>query len=281
MAVQELLTIPREPKLAERIREAANRDALGHAAILSGRGDLPAAARFIAAAFQCRGADKPCGVCPDCRKVGKGIHPDVTAVEDPDHKNIAVDVLRGVVSDASILPNEGRRKVYIFPNCDVLDGKAQNVLLKVVEDGPPHAVFLFCAENSAVLLPTIRSRTTEWKLSPPLEEAEGDGQAVKFCEILCGGRAAELAAFCAELENSKLSREELRRILSGVRDLLASGLAACYGVSGEPLAGHLAEKMGKYRIALAAEVVGRYIRECNYNVGVGHLTGALAVDLSR
>ena len=148
MAVQELLTIPREPKLAERIREAANRDALGHAAILSGRGDLPAAARFIAAAFQCRGADKPCGVCPDCRKVGKGIHPDVTAVEDPDHKNIAVDVLRGVVSDASILPNEGRRKVYIFPNCDVLDGKAQNVLLKVVEDGPPHAAFLFCAENS-------------------------------------------------------------------------------------------------------------------------------------
>ena len=66
-----------------------------------------------------------------------------------------------------------------------------------------------------------------------------------------------------------------------MRDLLASGLAACYGVSGEPLAVHLAEKMGKYRIALAAEVVGRYIRECNYNVGVGHLTGALAVDLSR
>lgn len=281
MAAQEPLTIPGEPKLSGRIREAANRDALGHAAILSGRGDLPAAARFMAAAFQCRGADKPCGSCPDCRKVGKGIHPDVTVVEDPDHKNIAVDVLRGVASSASVLPNEGRRKVYIFPDANVLDGKAQNVLLKVIEDGPSHAAFIFCAENSAVLLPTIRSRTAEWKLSPPETAAGADSRAVQMCEILCGGRAEDLAAFCAELENSKISREELKLLLSDARDLLASGLAACYGAAGEGLAARLAERAGRRRLSAWAEVLGRCIRQCSYNVGAGHLTGALAVELAE
>ena len=150
--------IPGEPRLTERLREAAGRDALGHALILSGQGDLAAAARFAAAAMECQGENRPCGLCGPCRKVLRGIHPDVTTVEDPEHKNIAIDVLRDVVADDYTLPNEGRRKIYIIPDCGLLDPKAQNVLLKVVEDGPSHAAFLFCAVNSAALLPTIRSR---------------------------------------------------------------------------------------------------------------------------
>ena len=200
-------------------------------------------------------------------------------VTDPEHKNVSVDVLRGVTADASVLPNEGRRKVYIFPDCSLLDGKAQNVLLKVVEDGPVHAAFLFCAANSAVLLPTIRSRTAEWKLSPPPETAAEDGQARRLCELICGGRAPELAAFCAELENSKISREELKGLLSDTRDLLVSGLAAVYTGQGGPLAGQLAG-LGRYRLSSIVEKLGEFIRQCNFNIGVGHLLGALAVELS-
>ena len=281
MVNQEIPAISGEPRLSRRIREAAGRNALGHAAILSGQGELAAAARFMAAAFQCQGGDKPCGVCPDCRKVFKDIHPDVVTVVDPDHKNIAVDVLRGVVSDASVLPNEGRRKVYIFPDCSILDSKAQNVLLKVVEDGPPHAAFIFCAANSAVLLSTIRSRSTEWKLSPPAEEAApADGRARQLCEVICSGKAPELVGFCTELENSKISREELKGLLSDTRDLLVSALAAACTGQGDALAVRLAG-MGKYKLSTAVESLGGFIRQCSYNIGVGHLLGALAVELSR
>ena len=279
MAQQEPLTIPGEPRLSRRIREAASRDALGRAAVLSGQGDLAAAARFTAAALLCRGGDKPCGVCPDCRKVLRDVHPDVLTVTDPDHKNVSVDVLRNVTADASVLPNEGRRKVYIFPDCSLLDAKAQNVLLKVVEDGPAHAAFLFCAANSAVLLPTIRSRTTEWKLSPPPEAAERDPRARELCRLVCERKAPELAALCAELENGKISREELRGLLSDARDLLTAALAAaCTGQGDAPslqLAG-----AGKYRLSSIVEKLGVFIRQCNYNIGVGHLLGALAVELS-
>lgn len=276
----EMPVIPGEPRLSQRVREAAKRDALGHAAVISGPGDRAAAARFFAAALQCQGADKPCGVCPACRKVLREVHPDVTVVVDPDHKNVSVDVLRGVVADASVLPNEGRRKVYIFPDCSLLDSKAQNVLLKVVEDGPAHAAFLFCAENSAVLLPTIRSRTVEWKLSPTEEHAGADESARRLCRLISDGNAAELAVFCTELENSKISREDLQTLLSDTRDILASGLASVYGTECDSFAAQIGRTMGKYRLAAVIDKLGTFVRQCGYNIGVGHLCGALAVELA-
>ena len=279
MTGQEKLTIPGEPRLAQRLREAASRDALGHAVILSGQGDLSAAARFAAAAMECRGEDRPCGVCGPCRKVLRDIHPDVTTVSDPEHKNVSIDVLRDMAADAYTLPNEGRRKIYIFPDCGLLDPKAQNVLLKVVEDGPAHAAFLFCAPNSAALLPTIRSRAVEWKLSPPAETAAADGGAQELCRLLCENRAPDIAAYFAQLESGKTGREELACLLSGARDLLSKGLAAAYGAGGGPLARQLAQSMGPRRISQTADILQKYILRCRYNIGPGHLTGALAAEL--
>ena len=248
--------------------------------ILSGQGDLARAARFAAAAMECQGGDPPCGGCPACRKVLRDIHPDVITVRDPDHKNIVIEVLRSVRADAYILPNEGRRKVYLFPDCALLDPKAQNVLLKVLEEGPPHAAFLFCAESSAQLLPTIRSRCVEWRLSPPPLSAAADGDARRLCELLCEGRGADMAAFWTELENSKIEREALGRLLSDARDLVSRGLAACYGAGAEDeLSRRLAREAGRRKLAAWAEILDRFSRQCAYNIGVGHLTGALAAEL--
>lgn len=278
----DIYTLPGDPRLAQRIRQAAGRDALPHAVILSGHGDLPAAARFLAAAMECREASRPCGRCPACQKVRRDIHPDVITVQDPEHKNIAMDVLRQVRSDAYILPNEGRRKIYLFPDCALLDPKAQNVLLEVLEEGPPHAAFIFCGENSAVLLPTIRSRAVEWKLAPPEETASQDDGAKTLCQLLSAGRIPELAAFFTGLETGKTGREELQQLLSDARDLLTAALAATYGAgSPDPFSGLLAREMGRTRIVRALEVLGRYIPQCGYNIGVGHLAGALAVELAE
>ncbi|MBR6738800.1 MAG: DNA polymerase III subunit delta' [Oscillospiraceae bacterium] len=276
------MTIPADPRLAGRISEAAAHGALSHAIILSGQGDLAAAARYTAAAMQCGEANRPCGQCPACSKVLRGIHPDVITVEDPEHKNISIDVLRSVRADAYIIPNEGARKVYIFPDCDKLDPKAQNVLLKVVEEGPPHAAFLFCAENSAQLLQTIRSRSVEWKLAPREGSSTWSEEAQQLCLLISARKRADIAAFCADLENSKVSREELQSILSDARDLLTAALSTSYGAgNGDSLAARLAREMDRRRIAAAIEVLQRFIRECGYNIGVGHLTGALAVALEQ
>ena len=278
----EQLTIPEDTRLAQRIRQAAGRGALGHAVILSGQGDLPRAARFVAAAMECSGSDQPCGVCSACRKVLRDIHPDVITVQDPEHKNISMDVLRQVRSDAYILPNEGRRKIYIFPDCEIFDPKTQNVMLKVLEEGPPHAAFIFCAKNSATLLQTIRSRAVEWKLSPAEDRTGDDVDARKLCQLLCGSKAADITAFCADLESRKISRQELQQLLSCARDIVSRALAASYGLTGaDELADRMACAMSRQKLSATADTLQVFTRQCGYNIGVGHLTGALAVELTK
>ena len=148
------------------LRAAAERRALPHALLFTG-GDGSAAAEFAAAAMECTAEQgRPCGVCHACRKVLSGIHPDVVTVQDPEHKLLSAETVRNVRSDAYIRPNEGERKVYVFPDCALLTEADQNILLKTVEEGPPSAAFLFCAESASAVLPTLRSRCVECKLSP-------------------------------------------------------------------------------------------------------------------
>ena len=140
------------------VRAAANRGQLSHAVILTGEGDKLSPARYIAAAHLCRSeGQRPCLQCNACRKVMEGIHPDVTEVRDDDRKELAVDTIRALRQDVYIRPNEGERKVYLFTDCAQLNERDQNVLLKIVEEGPPYAAFLFCAENGAAVLQTLRS----------------------------------------------------------------------------------------------------------------------------
>ena len=270
---------------AIRIREAATRGTLSHALLFTGSGDRAAAARFAAAALECVGeGERPCGVCPACRKVLSGIHPDVITVQDPDHKNIAVDVVRAIRADAYIRPNEGARKVYVFPDCALLTEQDQNVLLKVVEEGPPYAAFLFCAENAAVVLQTLRSRCVELKLHPA---EEGGGEEIQAAEALCRclaerkrGKVAELAV---RLEKKRITREDLSALLERSRALCAAALLLQYGQEPEEscreIAPILAKNLTKSQIMRTIELLQKYRGECTYNVGTGHVLGALAVEL--
>ena len=277
-------TLEKDPG-ALRIREAAGRGTLSHALLFTGSGDRAGLARYAAAAMECT-ADRgqPCGVCPACRKVGQDIHPDVITVRDPDHKNIAVDVVRSIRADAYIRPNEGRRKVYLFPDCALLTEQDQNVLLKIVEEGPPYAAFLFCAENPSQVLQTLRSRCVEVKLRPGTEE---DGEPSEAAEALCRAigsrRRGAVAELAVRLEKKKLDREALSAVLERSRASFAAALLLLYGQQpGEmdrEIAPFLAKNLTKTQIMSTIELLQKYHGECAYNVGPGHVLGALAAEL--
>ena len=266
------------------LRAAAERRALPHALLFTG-GDGSAAAEFAAAAMECTAEDKPCGMCAACRKVREDIHPDVTRVQDAEHKNIAVDVIRAVRTDAYIRPNEGARKVYIFEDCSLLTEQDQNVLLKTVEEGPPYAAFLFCAENSAAVLQTLRSRCVELKLrpengGPAPEESE---TALALCRAVGQKKRGSAAELLVELERRKIDREQLRSVLEQAHGLFAQALLLSYGQRSQGEAGKtaqfLAKNLTKQQIMHTIELLQTYCRECAYNVGVNHVLGALAVEL--
>ena len=269
--------------VAARIREAAGRGALSPALLFTGPGDRLAAARLAAAAFQCRGDRKPCGVCPACRKVEADIHPDVITVRDEAHKNIAVDVVRSVRADAYIQPNEGARKVYLFPDCSLLTEQDQNVLLKVVEEGPPYAAFLFCAENRSQVLSTLRSRCVELQLPPAEAKTAPSEEGEELCRRIGSRRRGAVTEFLVGLERRRLDREALADMLAWAREEFAAALLLQYGYrdpeSQREIPPFLAKNLTKAQIMSTIELLETYHGECAYNVGVGHVLGALAAEL--
>ena len=272
--------------IARRIREAASRGTLSHALLFSGSGDLGAAAQYAAAAMECQSGQKPCGTCSACRKVFSGIHPDVITVRDEAHKNLSVDTIRQIRSDAYIRPNEGNRKVYIFPDCTILTEQDQNVLLKIVEEGPPYAAFLFCAENASVVLQTLRSRCVELKLHPAeTGEKESSEAGVELCRLLAAGKKGSAAELMVRLEKKRLDRDGLAAMLDQARTILAAALLAQYGKAPEEpeaaLAAQLGKRLTKQRIMGTIELLQTYRGACAYNVGVSHVLGALAVELEE
>ena len=207
------------PALAAR----AAAGALPHAWLLTGAPEerLEEAALSLSAAFLCEGlggsttetggrpgtgnAAVPCGVCKHCRKVEKGVHPDLQWVEKPpDKTQLVVDQVRALRADAYIRPNEAGRKVYILKNAQQMNDEAQNAFLKVLEEGPAYAVFLLLAENHLAMLPTIRSRCELLRLEgaagqdPELERRGGE-----LAGLLLGEERWRLVAWCAPYEKAK------------------------------------------------------------------------------
>ena len=119
-------------------------------------------AKLLASAILCQGTHKPCGACGPCRKLSSGNHPDFITVEDPEHKNVAVKIVRQIREDVFIKPNESAYKIYLFPQELGIEG--QNALLKILEEPPAHGVFILLIDNPEKMLTTVRSRCTELKL---------------------------------------------------------------------------------------------------------------------
>lgn len=267
---------------AKAVRAAAAQGRLSHAVILTGEGDKLPAARYIAAAHLCRGeGQRPCLRCNSCRKVLEGIHPDVTEVREDDRKELSVDTIRTLRQDVYIRPNEGERKVYLFTDCGQLNERDQNVLLKIVEEGPPYAAFIFCADSPAALLETIRSRCVTVKCGDGAEEPMSEG-AGDLCRAFATGRLLPVTSLLVGLENRRLKREDLRTLLRDTWRAAAEALLLWQGkVRPETVCADearlLAGKLSKRQLAGLCDALRQYAVECDYNVGVGHVLGALAV----
>ena len=149
------------------IRTMRERDRMPHAALFFGERGMgrKTIARYFAMTALCTGEHAPCGECTSCRKLllddmdEVHPHPDVIWVEHSGKKRgFSVDTVRAVCRDAIVAPNDGERKVYIFADCDSMDIRAQNTLLKLTEEPPPHVLLVFTAEHRNAFLVTMLSR---------------------------------------------------------------------------------------------------------------------------
>ena len=194
-----------------------------------------------------------------------------------------MDVLRALRSEAFIQPNEGAAKVFLFPDCRRLTMQDQNLLLKLVEEGPAYAAFLFCAESAGVLLPTVRSRCVEFSVRPTAqEERELLPQTQALLQAMADGETDGVVRTLVGFESGKLTREKLQQVLQSSRVVVQQALRLRCGVEPEPvyaaLAGSLSRRFRKRQLMELCEMLGRFAQECEWNVAVGQVLGAIAAE---
>ncbi|MCS7198761.1 MAG: DNA polymerase III subunit delta' [Caldimicrobium sp.] len=100
----------------------------------------------------------PCGTCLACKKLTKGIHPDVMIIT-PEKRDIRIDSVREGEKFLRYPPLEGQYRVIIILHADRLNPEAGNALLKSLEEPPLFALFILTTENQSQILPTILSRS--------------------------------------------------------------------------------------------------------------------------
>lgn len=111
------------------------------------------------AGFQSRA---PCGVCPSCRSILAGTHPDVLIVQpDPERATriLSIDQARAVVAALTLQRHSARRRFVILDPADLLNEEAANALLKTLEEPPAGTQFILVTARGAGILPTVRSRS--------------------------------------------------------------------------------------------------------------------------
>ena len=134
------------------------------------------AAKYIAMQLLCEN-HKACGQCRQCRRVLNGQHPDFITVEKSGRIYTINDVRTKVVDDSYTAPNDCERKVYFLPDCEGWMDAAQDALLKITEDPPDTAYFIFTAVNKNSFLPTLISRSMT--LDVPEATRENCAQALR------------------------------------------------------------------------------------------------------
>ncbi|WP_418275022.1 DNA polymerase III subunit delta' [Isoptericola jiangsuensis] len=151
-------------------RAASDPAAMTHAWLLTGPpgSGRSVAARAFAAALQCTG-DGPvagCGSCHACTTTLAGTHPDLTVVAT-EKVVITIDEVRDLIMAAARTPAVGRYRVIVVEDADRMAERTTNVLLKSIEEPPPHTVWVLCAPSAQDVLPTIRSRCRSVALRVP------------------------------------------------------------------------------------------------------------------
>jgi DNA polymerase-3 subunit delta' len=106
-----------------------------------------------------------CGECPACRRIQRGVHPDVIVIEPGEMGSIKIEQVRDVIDRAEYRPFEGRRRVVVIDEADALVDAAQNALLKTLEEPPSASMFVLVSSIPDALLPTVRSRCSRLRFA--------------------------------------------------------------------------------------------------------------------
>ena len=190
-----------------------------HAYLFSGpRGcGKTSSARIMARSLNCAKGPtpNPCGECQSCKDLVANGPGSIDVIELDAATHGLVDDARDLRDKAFFAPVQSQYKIYIIDEAHQLGPGAANALLKVVEEPPPHVIFIFATTEPEKLISTIRSRTHHYpfRLVPP-------GTLATHLEGICDSEGVKVAKGVLPLV-VRASGGSVRDALSVLGQLLA------------------------------------------------------------
>lgn len=195
-----------QDKAKKLLHRAVEQNRLGHAFLFKGPMGVgkKTFARTFAAALNCQKTEgyEPCGLCPSCRKLRSGSHPDFIVIE-PEGAAIKINQVRELKKTLAFPPFEAKIRVALLCEIHTMRREAANSLLKTLEEPPGQTMLILTADEAGVILPTILSRCQTVPFFPlPQKEV---------AKILAqeAGIAPEGAATLAAMAEGSLGRARL------------------------------------------------------------------------
>lgn len=171
---------------------------------------------------------RACGQCLSCRSLAVQAHPDLQILQ-PEGKAglIKLEQVKQLLEKLDYAPRISKLKVTIVLQVERLNVEAANSLLKNLEEPSGERLFLFTSENCQAVLPTILSRTLQWRLQKNDPEAvyqklafeAGDDLQKRACILLAGAKL-ELAKLYLQQENLQLRELALETLTASAQKKL-------------------------------------------------------------
>jgi len=143
--------------------------------------------------------ERPCGECRTCRLMLASTHADMIFSEaDAASGALKIEEIRAAAGKLSLKPYEARYRVAIFRDFDRAQPRAQDALLKTLEEPPPYALLLLLARSNENVLATITSRSQVMNLRPV------SATAVRDALVAHWGAEPEQATLLARLSSGRI-----------------------------------------------------------------------------
>ena len=165
-----------------------------------------------------------CNECNNCQSFNEQRHPDVIEIDAA--SRTGVDDIREVIESSEYRPLLGKYKIFIIDEVHMLSKSAFNALLKILEEPPPHVIFIFATTEVQKIPSTIISRCQRYDLRrltfkeimqllekiANLETLNFEGEALKLIAIKSEGSARDAVRLLDQA--SSMQSSETSKIIS-------------------------------------------------------------------